>query len=548
VTLAMLGESQWPADWAWSIAAEGNATERRKTERATCGLSPGTYLLVEQAIDKAPPGVEPQFRRWGDVARIDRRGAPADETVLEGRVGVQIQGGVTVAEALSGLSTALRIEPLPAETWATNYGRRHAYATARIRIGMGDGSPMWCALRVHLHRPLPSDGDIRQAWISVRHDGRRTRYRLQLVVSADSFARIPPPEPRVIAIDFGWRVKPNGDTRVAYSVDDVGTEREYVLPAEVRGAFSRADSLRGFSDDHFNHARATLEQWLGVAGEAAPAWMREAAEHIAQWRQHWRLVDIAERWRSELVGDLHAQVLWKEWISERKAVRLDLFAPRTEIDEWLVAHSETDATRRLCFYLEWWRKKETHLYDYATTMRAKAERRRADLYRVWAREIATRYSAVLVEDTDFRKLIRKAATEDETADHLHRIQRDASPGDLRRSIVEAAGHSAALVPAQDSTRRCHRCRYVNTAWKHPEARVQCCAGCGVEWDQDSNACRNWLASWGEGLGGDGSMGGSRAPENHAGSGDGRGRSTEAFELALKDRSQSGRQDAEIVGL
>jgi transposase len=52
----------------------------------------------------------------------------------------------------------------------------------------------------------------------------------------------------------------------------------------------------------------------------------------------------------------------------------------------------------------------------------------------------------------------------------------------------------------DTTRECFWCSHVNTEWEKPEERVQTCAACKRQWDQDHNAARILLKRFNAGDG------------------------------------------------
>jgi len=88
-------ERGWEDD-AWTVVlVNAYASVLVRSLRAASGLSGswGSYLLVEAAVDSAKQHPEePRFRRWDGT----------------GRVGVQLQGGLSVDDVLAGIDTRLR--------------------------------------------------------------------------------------------------------------------------------------------------------------------------------------------------------------------------------------------------------------------------------------------------------------------------------------------------------------------------------------------------------------------------------------------------------
>jgi len=89
----------------------------------------GTYLLVESAADQAAKkplyrgadASDPHFVRAGDVRRF--------------RVGVQLQGGLPIADALAGTDSQLRLSPVDERAWLDRSGCALDPRTGRRRSG-----------------------------------------------------------------------------------------------------------------------------------------------------------------------------------------------------------------------------------------------------------------------------------------------------------------------------------------------------------------------------------------------------------------------------
>lgn len=365
---------------------------QHKERRAACGVYWGTYLLREKSMEQAEKSAtDPKFRRFS----------------REGRVGVQLQHGLTLTEAYGCEDTRLRISPLPPDQWSTRSGRRHARTTVRMRVGSDGRAPVWAAFQIIMHRPLPADARIMWAWILVQRVGTDTKYQLQLAVESKDFERALPRGPAV-AIDFGWRVEPEG-IAVALAVDERGGQRSLVLPRVVHERLDHADSLRGVADRNFDAARADLVAWMR-GRQHPPAWLVEATQHIHAWHSHARLARIAYQWREHLA----------------------------DADQ-----SELDVAERL----EAWRRQNRHLYQWESHERAKAIGRRKDIYRNWVAELRKEYSHVVIEKLNLRDLARNAPPdEDARGDYTHRTRVVAAPSSLRDMVRESYGPACTELP------------------------------------------------------------------------------------------------------
>jgi hypothetical protein len=447
--------------------------------RGECGVYWGTYLLIEEAAKTAAAKalVDPRFKRFDG----------------SGRIGVQVQGGISTEEIFGGKSTMLQIDPLPVDQWDTRSGRRHAYTKVRIRVGTAEKGrqPVWAEFPLLVHRKLP-EGVVKSAWIQVQRVGTRTRYRLQMMVEAVSFAARDRGK-GTVALDVGWRSMPNGNLRVAYWVDSKGQHGALELPAKIRTGLTLANSLRGFSDVHFEAAKKVLRDWLGRQTEV-PDWMTEATAHIAQWRQPRRLASVAFKMEAEFAPD--AVALWKKWKASRlsETPKRDLFGPVTEIGAWLVSQGVTDENARVATYLSFWRMKNRHLLDWENNQREKALGHRKDLYNQWAKWLAKTYEHIVLEDFDLRTVAKRVNPEDdEKFFQAIRYNREvAAVSELRLGIKERLEPDRLLLrPSLRTIITCHSCRHVEDFDKAAEL-VHTCPGCKRTWDQDWNAAANLL--------------------------------------------------------
>jgi len=471
-----------PALVALSQQIDEAAQDRVKAARENCGVFWGSYLLIERAVEAARKSKtsDPRFKRYQG----------------EGRIGIQLQpkpkgrGHWTIDDIFAGKSSMLQIDPLPDTQWDTRSGRRHAYTMVRIRVGSNpDRSPIWAEFPILMHRKIPAGAIVTWAWVNVYNVGTERQYRLQLTLESAEFARVPTGKGKV-AIDIGWRAVAGG-IRVGYAVDDQGVARELVLPLAVKERLWYCSELQEIQDRQFNLVRLVLSGYIANGG-ALPEWIAEQIKYLGQWKSPKKLAYVAKRWIGELVAEDKLRALWNRWRTERiNGTKQDLFGPYPELVLWF--ERAAPGIEPMALYLEWWRQKNDHLYNWSSNQRENVLARRLDIYRNWAYQLSQRYATIVIEDFDLRTFARNAAPEqDSDADVTHRTRNTASPSQLVACLLSAAADVVVKLDPADTTRQCAQCGHVNTEWEKPEERVQTCHGCKSQWDQDYNAALNLL--------------------------------------------------------
>lgn len=437
--------------------------------RALSGLYWGTYLLVEAAhdamrkrplYDGAVPN-DPHFERW--------RG--------DGRIGVQLQGGLTVAEMASGQDSRLRL--LPRSDRPDETRREGKIARARrglaLRVGSDGRAPIFAEWSLILHRPLPQGATIKWAIVHLRRHGPREEWSVDLTLElAERAAPLDPAGGSMVAVDVGWRRllaetdvgwrklpliegdDAGPELRVGSWLGDDGQRGEIRVPARLLRALEKPSELRSLRDEKLDVVKAEMGRALADLGAGLPDWLREATRTLAAWRSAARLAVVARRWRqARFPGD---------------AAAYDL--------------------------LQAWAKKDHHLWAWESGTARSSLRWRREVYRIAASQMAKRYAIVVLEDLDLRVFARRKPVEDAAGEAQQpRTQRQrvaaSSLVQALREAFHAAGGDVLLVPAADTTRVCGTCGSVEVFDAAREV-WHACGACGTAWDQDQNACVNML--------------------------------------------------------
>lgn len=411
-----------------TIDTESNDT--RKAARAESGLYWANYLSVEQSAGSMRSGAPPEFRRWY---------GEADGTGTDGKISVQVQGGIPANE-IFGSDSRVRVT-------IAGTGKQ-PWATLQIRVGSDGRNPVFAALRFRMHRPLPEGSTVKWVYVTRRMISTHAEWRVQFVVSrAGGFERPDACNAGSVGIDVGWRLVPEG-LRVAYWVGDDGREGQLVIPRDSLDRWRKATDLRSIEDREFDAQRDRLADW--IATHTVPGWLTESTQAIRQWRSAQRLSRIIVVWREQR------------------------FDGDTEIFDQCEA----------------WRKQHRHLYDWEGFQRIGANRWRDDLFRKFAAKMRREYRVACIEKINLSELRTTPEPEDDAiSDGLIKYRNIASPGRLLALVAESMTEVVRRDP-KNTTRSCNECGHTEPA--AIDSIVHTCGGCSATWDQDRNAAVNLL--------------------------------------------------------
>lgn len=453
------------------IDAEYHA--RHLAERKASGLYHGTYEVVDGAARKTRSAkMPPKFPRWtGD-----------------GKIGTQVQGGISDDELFSGDDSRIKIELLPKTS-------KKQHFIARIKIASIDRKPIYAAVHGTWHRPLPPGSRIKWAYLVRRRIAANDEWSLQLTISrAAGFDKTDRAADGIVAVNAGWRQTDAG-LRVAYWIGSDGREGELVLPEDERRRWESPDNLRGVRDDALNGIRDTLMAWRD--GDASPAWLAERVAYLEK-----RLAGRETPWQRDerdayaaLAADWGKRPGLPDWWAERaKNIGQWRGAGRFAALAIFWRDNRFDGDGAMLAALEAWRKQDKHLWEWEAHQRKKAARWRREIYRNFAATLRREYARCIIAETDHRKLARlpSAESNDPVLAAARYNQRMASPGELT-AIIAQSGPVVEKAEAANLTQTCHACGHLE---KFDAVRylVHTCTACGAVWDQDANHCRNLLAA------------------------------------------------------
>lgn len=423
---SVLKEAKKSADLK-SIYDEVGKTATDQVKAAYQGKWWGMYLPVLEGMKKCRQGAPPKFRGY----------------LGEGKIGNQIQGGMSVEELVAGNNTQLQMvidDPFA----------KKVKATLLFRIGSDQRKPVWTALRVHFHRPLPADCRIKQSYLIRRKVGTKSKWFIQFVVT--NAGSKPCATDGTVGIDVGWRMTDRG-LRVAFAVGSDGFEDELILDHSVLQRFQLIEHLQELIDRQFNLAKDRVK-WLR---QHAPEWLKEATKHYHTWRAPRKLAKVIHQWRQN----------------------------RFEGDEFIF------------MLLEGWRKQDKHLFEWMSNERESLIKHRNEIYRRWVKKLSRRYAIVGVEDFDLRDVAKRPDTEDDGEAQQARFQRHiAAISELRKFLGES-GMQYIKVNSKGTTKTCNKCERSNNIGS---SMTYECKHCGHNCDRDQNGATNVLRASEEKIG------------------------------------------------
>lgn len=410
-----------------------------KTARANSGCYWGTYLLAEEAMSRSHIGAPPRFKSWtGD-----------------GMLGVQLQGGLTVADCLSGTDTRLQLV-IDDTSHTKGFAKGKRRAVCRFRIGTEEDrrTPIFAEFTTFVHRPLPSTGVIKTAKLVRRNIGSQNHWELQLTVD-DSHESVPSVGATgIVAVHAGWRSLENGSIQVATWCGSDGQSGILTISEREITAGDVTDGLRSTRDHAFNNAKADLRTWLDATEDNSaelPEWLTEETRFLHAWKSPKRLVALVKRWTKK----------------------------RFDGDDKIYNHIEA------------WRKQDKHLWLWEAHQRHKTRIRVRDSYRKLAAELSIRYLHSATVKIDAKTLLAKPDVSDDEEDVGSNVRRKgytASPGMLLETIRKKFGERDIAVDGNGISTTCCKCGGTANGWP-----TVTCDTCRSTIDVDRNACMIQLA-------------------------------------------------------
>ncbi len=380
-----------------------------------------------------------------------------------GKVSIRYQNGLPAAR-LYGNDTRLQIDPVDREAWDSplrSVRRRKCISKLRLRIGSdAKGKPWWLEVSANIDREIPPAAVIRQAavlreMLAGPRPWQRDRWKVVIVCDMTEAAERQPAEEtpggRTVAVDLGWRLKPEG-VRAAMAVDDQGATNELVIPAGDVEQFAKLDDLKSLRDLKFLDFRSEFGAWLKTHKAALPDPV-PPVKGFAQRLDQGRIRAAFRKWKHN----------------------------RTAGDEpgWEIAAR--------------WMERYDHLYSWESNLRDQMLRRRRERFRLWVGGLLTGAGKVIIEDFDLRGIAKTSQPEkQEVRTKAQWYRTVAAPSQLRNILVAGCGAKNIPVEIKASPYTTRECSWCGSREKWDQAAhiLHRCGSCGKLLDQDENAGRN----------------------------------------------------------
>jgi hypothetical protein len=442
-----------------AVSAEHKA--RCKRLRAGSGLYWCNYQVVEMAAASFGKGPPPRFhRRTGND-----------------RVAVQIQHGMSVAEATSGDDLRFRL---------VDTGRRACHGApiyqAWLRIGSDNKSrPIWAVCTCEVHRLPPDDAAIKWVYLRRRRRGVQHDWKMSMVVSRKEGWPSDDDEDddAVVAVNPGWRVVPGG-LRVAtwVGLDDDDRQGMLVLGQDHLRLWERASAVRGERDDLLTEATRRLSVFVTARQTQGPP--------LPGWIAGWRGLATVRRWRSQ--ARLAALVL--HWRHNR-------FQGDEDVYGWLEGQKLPHPPGSAPAY-RGWRVRDAEMANLEACLLKRAINKRENAVRALAALLSQDYRTVVLAKVDYRKLARKLEVEEAGKDGsdnetARRNRHISAPGRTSELFREKFSERVVVVDAAYMTQRCCVCARMD-AFDAAAEVVRTCRHCRATIDQDVRHCLNLLSA------------------------------------------------------
>lgn len=404
----------------------------------------------------------------------------------------------------------------------------------------------YISLPIIYHKDLPVDGEIPDFYVYVKKHGKNTKYFAEFVVNSNNHIsnHVYNNTNNFCAIDLGWRKNNNGSFTVGTGCDNNGNIFDCILPQIIINEFEKSNYLQKISENIFNAVKKELKTYTNNNAEfktvCETLLPNEKFSHTHMWKKHGILCKLSYELNKKYSLDI--ENIWYEWQKEtildvskiNKKGKHPCFKSDDSRKKDLFGHVkkqnikniedkfEYDASQillnisgwidrtfkikysndeKFIIFLEFWRRKNNHLFELQRNVAMRAILNRNNLYRQYAIKLRENYDKIYFEGTD-KKLMNIAdmATKSDPGDKDvdNRSSRMiVAPGEFRKIIIDVLGQKKEEYPwlykTKWSTLKCNQCdnfcAYENN---NKASKILICKNCNIKIDRDINSSINGI--------------------------------------------------------
>lgn len=360
--------------------------------RATSGIHWGTYQKIEEAVGKAVA------MSRGEIEFGGFRG--------KGGISIHFQNDAvkTVEDIFSGKCSSVS---MTAPEKKSPSSRRVKSSKLCVTVGKPHQAKIDCDIVMHREMPAAS----RVLWLTLQRERSGPGWEYYALFTVGGI-ELPTRGPaggggslnKVAAITLSYN-----DTKgeIGAIVHEDGTREILQLPEKLVLAFSHAEP-KSRADAESDTLRGFLSQWIKDVADKAPDWLRADGQYMGQWKSHKKMERLIRHWaQHRFPGD--------EGIFER----INGSKPDGVSGRW----NPPPASR---VHIK-------HLDDWYSCEQTKALARRKDIYRCWAKKLATEFDVVAMQDLG----LKRRAEEDNPIKQLGTNRQNFAFSEFKEALAQA---------------------------------------------------------------------------------------------------------------
>jgi hypothetical protein len=433
--------------WIKRKTIENEVGLSNKEARKNSKCFSGVYLPIEEAFNKSKKdskGKSIKFKRFDGT----------------GKIGIQLAPSLQYTKAFSGMDPRLKIqinEDKEIRTRRFNKKNKPVPCIAMIKLCGTKNNAKFIDVPFILHRPFPEDAVLTWVYLTVKKVGYNFKYELQFTVNTTTKDLIV--KNKNIAINLNWSSNKDGTITIANTYDGENY-KQFSLPSTVRERLEKSRSILGHNDKHFDQLKKWLKQQcnediLNKINDVILNKDNERKEvilsniisninNILKIKNAKKVIYIVNNLIS-IFEEKQISETWKLWRDERlnNSTKLDLYDDPDNIVKWFVKNTSFNEFEIFVLILEWWRRKNEHLTNYARNLEQKSTRLRQEIYRKIASELGNNYDKVIINKCNLSEIAKNPDPEvdkrDQQEEKANSVRQIAGVSILKTSLKNKFG-------------------------------------------------------------------------------------------------------------